>query len=207
MSKKVLCYLLVIGLFVSGSYAAALEREPEKEGGELKNVIEVRAEGTILHYRNVIEVRAEGTILHYRKESFWNEIKFSEIMENKTDFISDLIQNFNESLSVYGEGGERGTNAQVEINEKNKSTVLRCDVHGAIRKSGNSYHATFFWLLRPLGLDFIDDHFEESREGLSWEGSVSGIQTTITIKLPPRNVAYAAWQRSIGHCHAHVWWT
>jgi len=192
MSKKVLCYLLVIGLLVSGSYAAALEREPEKEGGELKNVI---------------EVRAEGTILHYRKESFWNEIKFSEIMENKTDLISDLIQNFNESLSVYGEGGERGTNAQVEINEKNKSTVLRCDVHGAIRKSGNSYHATFFWLLRPLGLDFIDDHFEESREGLSWEGSVSGIQTTITIKLPPQNVAYAAWQRSIGHCHAHVWWT
>lgn len=192
MSKKVLCYLLVIGLFVSGSYAAALEREPEKEGGELKNVI---------------EVRAEGTILHYRKESFWNEIKFSEIMENKTDFISDLIQNFNESLSVYGEGGERGTNARVEINEKNKSTVLRCDVHGAIRKSGNSYHATFFWLLRPLGLDFIDDHFEESREGLSWEGSVSGIQTTITIKLPPQNVAYAAWQRPIGHCHAHVWWT
>jgi len=192
MSKKVLCYLLVIGLFISGSYATALEREPEKEGGELKNVI---------------EVRAEGTILHYQKESFWNETKFSEIMENKTDFIFDLIKNFNESLSVCGEGGERAINAQVEINEKNKSTILRCDIYGAIRKSGNSYHATFFWLLRPLELDFIDDHFEESREGLSWEGSVSGIQTTITIKLPPQNVAYVAWQHPIGHCHAHVWWT
>jgi hypothetical protein len=111
-------------LFISGSYATAPEREPEKEGGELKNVI---------------EVRAEGTILHYQKESFWNETKFSEIMENKTDFIFDLIKNFNESLSVCGEEGERAINAQVEINEKNKSTILRCDIYGAIRKSGNSY--------------------------------------------------------------------
>ena len=41
-----------------------------------------------------------------------------------------------------------------------------------------------FPISRPFGLDFIYNHFWESREGLSWEGSVSSIQTTIAIKLP-----------------------
>ena len=69
------------------------------------------------------------------------------------------------------------------------------------------YSATFFWLLRPLGLDFIDSDFEESEKGLFWEGLVNGIPTSVSVDLPAidRSV-YEAWQHPVGHCHAHVWW-
>ena len=53
---------------------------------------------------------------------------------------------------------------------------------------------------------FIDDNFKESEEGLSWEGEVGGIQTGITIKLPPQESVYEAWKHPVGHCHGHVWW-
>lgn len=68
-------------------------------------------------------------------------------------------------------------------------------------------HATFFWLLRPLGLDFIDNDFQESEKGLFWEGFVNGVPTTVTIQLPTVDgFVYEAWAHPIGHCHAHVWW-
>ncbi len=97
--------------------------------------------------------------------------------------------------------------ADVEFDETKRTTVLKCDVHGAITKSGDSYRATFLWLLRPLGLDFIDDDFEESKGGLSWDGEVDGAPTSIIIKLTPQEVVYAAWEQPVGHCHGHVWWS
>jgi len=83
--------------------------------------------------------------------------------------------------------------------------VLRCDIEGAVSKSGNSYQSTFGWLLGPLGLDLIKDDFEESEEGLFWEGVVNSIPTTFTVELPVIDGAiYKAWAHSIGHCHAHI---
>jgi len=112
--------------------------------------------------------------------------EFSEILENKEGFENVVIQCLKEDLSRYGERGEYAAGAEVIIDEKKKATVLKCDIHGAISESEGEYYATFKWLLVPLGLDFIDDNFKESKEGLSWEGEVGGIQTGITIKLPPQ---------------------
>jgi PGF-CTERM protein len=56
-------------------------------------------------------------------------------------------------------------------------------------------------------LSFINNKFEESKEGLSWDGEVDGIPTSITIKLPPQESVYEAWEQPVGHCHGHVWWT
>lgn len=153
--------------------------------------------------RRDIKVETEGMVLHYQEELFWSESQFSEIFGNQNEFSSGLIENFTESLSAYSKHAE---NIAVIFNEARKSAVLRCDVHGAISKSGNRYTATFFWLLKPLGLDFIDSNFKESKEGLSWEGVVSGIPTTITLEFPPQDAVYAAWHHPNGHCHAHVWW-
>jgi hypothetical protein len=150
-----------------------------------------------------IKVEAVGAVLHYQEELFWSESQFSEIVGNQNEFSAGLIENFTESLSAYSKHAE---NITVIFNEARKSAVLRCDVHGAISKSGNRYTATFFWLLKPLGLDFIDSNFKESKEELSWEGVVSGIPTTITLEFPPRDDVYAAWHHPNGHCHAHVWW-
>ena len=156
---------------------------------------------------NYITVEVEGTIIHYQKQSFWKESEFSAILENKEEFKNAVIQDFDEKM--YHERGESAVGADVEFDETKKATVLKCDIHGAIRESDGEYYATFKWLLVSLRLDFIDDNFEESEEGLSWDGEVAGIPTSITIKLPPQESVYAAWERlpSPGHCHGHVWWT
>ena len=156
---------------------------------------------------NSITVEVEGTVIHYQKQSFWNESEFSAIWENKEEFKNAVIQDFDEKK--YHEWVESAVGADVEFDETKKATVLKCDIHGAIRESDGEYYATFKWLLVPLRLDIIDDNFEESKGGLSWQGEVNSIPTNITIKLPPQEVVYKAWQRQpyIGHCHGHVWWT
>lgn len=144
-----------------------------------------------------IKVEAEGVVLHYREELPWSSNQFSEILQNKNEFKSNLTEQFNENLSMYGEWHEYIDNVNIEFNETKKSTILKCDVYNAVSKSENNYHATFKWLLKPLELDFIDNGFEEYEKALSWEGSVNDILTTIILEFPA----------SINHCHAHVWWT
>jgi len=156
---------------------------------------------------NNIMVEVEGTIIHYQKQSFWNESEFSAILENKEEFKNAVIEDFTEKLSRYGERGESAVGADVEFDETKRATVLKCDIHDAITKSDDSYRATFIWLLSPLGLSFINNKFEETKEELSWDGEVDGISTSITIKLPPQELVYEAWEQPVGHCHGHVWWT
>jgi hypothetical protein len=156
---------------------------------------------------SIVNVETEGVVLHYQNESYWEEGQYSVILQDKAKFSSDLIAKFVEDVSTHGEKCEEVANANIEINQGEMSTILKCDIHGAISKTGNNYHATFFWLLGLLRLDFIDDHFEESEKGLFWQGSVNGIPTTITVELPTINgFVYKAWEHPIGHCHAHVWW-
>jgi hypothetical protein len=154
-----------------------------------------------------ITVEVDGTIIHYQKQSFWNESEFSEILGDKEEFKNAVIEDFTEKLSGYGERGESAVDADVEFEETKKATVFKCDIHDAITKSDDSYRATFIWLLSPLGLSFINNNFEETKEGLSWDGDVDGISTSITIKLPPQELVYEAWEQPVGHCHGHVWWT
>jgi hypothetical protein len=157
--------------------------------------------------KSIVRVETEGLVLHYQNESYWEEGQYPVILQNKAKFSSGLIAKFVEDVSRHGEKCEDVANANVEFNEERKSTVLRCDIEGAVSKSENKYNATFFWLLRPLGLDFIDDHFEESKRGLFWQGSANGVPTTITVELPTIDgFAYKAWEYPVGHCHAHVWW-
>jgi hypothetical protein len=151
-----------------------------------------------------IKVEAEGVVLHYQEERFWSDDQFLKILQNKDEFKSNLTEQFNESLSTYG---KHMYNVNVEFNETKKSTILKCDVHDAASKSGKDYYATFEWLLEPLGLDFIDSHFKESKNGLSWEGAVHDIPTTVLAQLPPRDSIYEAWHHPNGHCHAHAWWS
>lgn len=157
--------------------------------------------------KRVVRVEAERVELHYQNESYWEEGQYSVILENKAEFSSDLITKFVEDVSKHGDKREEVVNASVEFNAGKESTILKCDIHGAISRSGDRYAATFFWLLRPLGLDFINDDFEESERGLCWQGSVSDVPTTITVELPTIDESvYEAWAKPIGHCHAHAWW-
>jgi len=94
------------------------------------------------------------------------------------------------------------------FNETNHSTVTECHVYGKISKSGDEYVAYFSWFLDPLTLDFIDDNFEESKTGLSWEGNINGVPTSIKIECPPQDSVYGLgpYGVGVGHCHAYIWW-
>lgn len=150
--------------------------------------------------KRAIRIEVEEVTLHYQETKAWSENYFSKIMENQSGFRSSQINQFNKTYKVSEE------NFEVMFNEEQKSTLLKCDVSGKISKSGGSYTATFLWFLDPLGLDFIDDNFDESNTSLSWNGTLNGVSTTIVIDLPPQGSIYEAWSHPVGHCHGHVWW-
>ena len=185
MEKRRFYFLLVTGLVILGILMASKIKAAE--------INSVR-----------IKIKAEGEVVHYQKESIFDKTEFSRILKNKAEFKSKQIAEFNRCLSRYS---LHATNYQMEFDPPKKSIILKCDVHGAVSKRGNSYYGRFGWLLNPLGLDFIDDHFKKSKTGLSWKGTVKGIPTDVICEFPVQKTVYKDWGSSIGHCHAHVWWT
>jgi hypothetical protein len=97
-------------------------------------------------------------------------------------------------------------NPKVEFNPEKNTITLTCEIHGVVSKTGNKYYATFEWLLKPLNLDFIDNHFKETLNGLSWEGEIDRVPTKVICEFPYTGFPYKAWAHPTGHCHAHVWW-
>lgn len=149
-------------------------RIPEKlELGELKEF-----------ERNII-IEAEGDTVHYFEQKKWSEDKFSRVIEAEDEFSSNQIEEFQAIHQV------NAGNFDVEIDKKEKSTILKCNVYAEFRTSYYDFH----WFLEPLGLDFIDNHFEKSERELSWEGSLEGVRATILLRFPFK----------ISNCHAHVW--
>ena len=81
-------------------------------------------------------------------------------------------------------------NPKVELDEENKSTILICDIKGAMY-SADSY--TFHWLLADLPFDLYA--FEQFEKELIYQGEINGVSTTIELIFPYK----------IAHCHEHVW--
>jgi len=176
-------WLLMVALLAGcvGVLAPA-EVPPTMEPGEVGRVIEVEAE-------------AEGLTCHYLSQSFWAEEEFSAHLTNQAQLKADFKQDFKQREVKYNASA---SDYSFSFDTATRSTVARCDIHDAITLSGeDKYRARFEWLLKPLGLDFINDNFKESERGLSWEGSIQGIPTSIILSFPA----------SISHCHAHVWWS
>ena len=161
------------------------------------------AEGEL---QRVIEARADGLIFHYLRQSFWGEKEFSDYLANQTRFKADFKEDLEQSLA---KNSVSASDYSFSFDSTTRSTVIRCDIHDAITSSSEGrYRARFEWLLHPLGLDFIDNHFQESERGLSWEGSINSVPSTITVELPTIDSSvYKAWEHPIGHCHAHAWWS
>lgn len=173
---------LVIALLVLSSCAQA-EVGPPPTGEETKQIT-----------KQIIEVKAVDQIVSYHCQSFWTEERFSKLSEQ------DLKAKFKEKYKVDAREFE------FSFDEASHSTTIECQVYGSISKSADRYTADLLWFLTPLGLDFIDDDFEKSNHGLSWEGEIDGVPTTIEVECPPQDSIYEAWQDPVGHCHGHIWW-
>ena len=126
--------------------------------------------------KSVVEIVAEGEILHYRNQSFWSEDAFSEILKSKAGFELQEINSLNGSLQKYG---KVMLDPRVEFDEENKSTTLICDVKGAMYAT-NSYD--FHWLLADLPFDLYA--FEQYEKELVYQGEINGVPTTIRLVFP-----------------------
>jgi len=133
--------------------------------------------------RNIV-IEAEGETLHYFEEKRWAEDDFSRVLKGEDKFRSNQIEEFKAAYQV------NANSFAVDIHAKEESSILKCEAYTKF-----DHHYDFDWFLEPLGLDFLDDHFERSGSQLSWEGSLEGVKMTILLKFP----------FEINNCHAHVW--
>jgi hypothetical protein len=133
----------------------------------------------------IIRIDAEGDFLHYQETLLWDESKFLEILEDKSEFYDNQVAEFKETYEVEAE------NFEINFVKDKVSTILSCDIYGKFNEKWYDFH----WFLNPLGLDFLDSPFEKSESSLSWEGIIGNTSTTIILKFP----------FPIDNCHAHVW--
>jgi hypothetical protein len=167
--KREIYYLLITGLIFLGVFT----QESSAEADMIKRVI---------------KIEAEGDLLHYQEESFWDEESFYEVISSKEKFEAKKIDSFKRDAESLG---RNIVNPSIKFDESKRTTLLLCDVKGT--RQGNWYD--FDWFLRPLGLDFLDSHFERKDMELYWEGKIRGINAIISIKFP----------FPISNCHEHVW--
>ncbi len=193
-SRKIWLLVIILAILLLAFYLYTSKREANRGkeaiyptgGASLKIVVDVKDE-----------------MGHYLQIRRWNEEGFKQILKDEARFKEDIIKEFKRIHESYGVSIE---NCMALINKEERASILECDVKGFIYRSGNSYTAEFEWLLGPLGLDFLDNKFKESKDSLYWNGTINGTVTSVLVKLPPMNKPYAAWGQPNGHCHAHVWW-
>jgi len=139
----------------------------------------------------------------YMEKITYSPEDFSQILKNLSSVENSLLQDFKSRVSSYN---IEMVDLKVRVLNDSYSLLLSCFVKGNVWSTSSGFTADMSWLINPLGLDLIDDHFEETNHSLEWKGNLQGIYTEIYIELPPQNMSYRAWQQPVGHCHAHIWW-
>jgi len=150
----------------------------------------------------VIDTRIEGDNIICEITIYYNDTVFKSILDNWTEYKSSLEAN----ISNFKEPGTSIGSLQINYLENSSSIHVYFKVYGAVTSYNGECRATFIWLLKPLGLDFIGSGFQEYNDRLTWSGKIRGVEYSITILLPKQNATYAAWGDRVGHCHGHVWW-
>jgi len=152
--------------------------------------------------KEVIITRISGTKILCNIKIYYQGKVFKEMI-NKWSYYRNALIKF---LSVFRGYGIKLSNITIKYNENRYYIELNFTVYGAINIYENRYEADFLWLLNPLGLDFIDNHFKEYNDRLTWNGYINSTLYYITILLPRQERPYSAWGEPVGHCHGHVWW-
>lgn len=154
----------------------------------------------------------QGMVFHYQEQLTWSQEDFALIQSHPDNFTADVEYDFAFGLQVHSltsEGIPEAENMVVSIDAANNTTLLTADVLEAISTHKGKYWCIFRWLLEPLGakFNFLHDDFQASAQGLSWNGTVGEIPTTIVIKLPQvDNAVYTCWREPAGYSESAAWW-
>ena len=172
--------LIVMLLATVSGCAAPAEVSPAKEEGEI---------------RRVVEVKAERLTLHYLRQSFWGEERFSDYSANQAQFRADFKEDFEQGLAQ-SDRPVSASDYSFSFDSAAQSTLIRCDIHNAVSKSGNRYTARFEWLEFPEEFDLLN--FDKpTKDTLQGQTKINGIPVTFTLIFPVPIT---------GNCHYHVWW-
>jgi hypothetical protein len=91
-------------------------------------------------------------------------------------------------------------------NEETNEVIISFNVTNKVWISNGKVVADFLWFLNAWHLDFINNRFHETMNGLVWQGILNDVPTTIRITVPRQPGVYEAWGEPYGHCHGHIWW-
>ncbi len=148
--------------------------------------------------KRVITTSIKDSIITYTEWRYYSKPSLT------TQTIKALREKVtNEIMGTYS--GINITNLSISVYPNNTIKIVFA-VSGKVWLSGNGKYADFLWLLTPLGLDFIESHFNETNHGLYWVGTLNNVSTEINVLLPKQATVYKAWGGAVGHCHGHVWW-
>jgi len=112
-----------------------------------------------------IETEVKGTILRYRGNLSWSEEKFSNITKRKEKFRSSWIENFKRKFN-------QGKDFEVKFEKSANSTILSCDIHNEISKSGKNTRPGFLGFSGQLGWTCSKTISKNTNGDVSWKGKI-----------------------------------
>jgi len=153
--------------------------------------------------RRFLTASVDQDKVRYVEVIIYSEEDFKKVIRSWDEVSEKVRKEFSSRIQGYGVEVE---DLKVNRIPENSSIAITCIVTGCIWSTARGYYADMSWLIRPLGLDFVDDHFRETTHSLEWTGKINNTEIRIVVNLPPQNTPYEAWRHPAGHCHAHVWW-
>jgi hypothetical protein len=175
----------------------ALHRSPTSKGETpVLNSTALRPES------RMIILTVEGKDIVCTQRETFNESAYRRISANWVSYSSKLKEKM---LKTYGSEGTKIASLNVSLGKERRTVEVDFTVVNKVTVN-SEVTADFLWFLGPWNLDLLDDKFNETEHGLTWEGVLEGVPTSITVNVPPQAGPYKAWGSPYGHCHGHVWW-
>ncbi|MFP4005786.1 MAG: hypothetical protein ACLFUR_03585 [Candidatus Hadarchaeia archaeon] len=148
-----------------------------------------------------LRIEVTGEVMYYRETYIWSENDYVNIKDKREEFEELQKDLFKDKYDIEPEFTE------IRFFDTDRSTLFQCEVWDKVGEEENVYVGNFDWFLNPLGLNFVDNEFEETNANLIWNNELDEISTGIVLDLPPENATYEIGGDSFGHGATKVWWT
>jgi hypothetical protein len=154
--------------------------------------------------RKMIELSVTDSTIIYVERDYYEVTgpsQYGSLCQSLTSNLTEEVKRMYFTIVKYG-------NLSTLCIRSNSSVIVTVSfqVYGKMWVSNGEVYADFLWFLTPNHLDFIQSQFNETTSGLTWQGTINGVNTYIEVRLPHQSTPYKAWGEPVGHCHGHAWW-